>query len=144
MSDFNRELPPAVPTRDSTFPNTIDDLGDTERPTQTRRKWRIEEDELLRTLHAKHGNRWKIIATKIPGRSGKACHDRWTNHLQPGVDKDRRWTPLERRQLRDLQNSLGNNWVKIARQLGRTAMQVKNEFRRLQNLNKMSIKYMIE
>lgn len=42
MSDFNREVPPAVPTRDSTFPNTIDDLGDTERPTQTRRKWRIE------------------------------------------------------------------------------------------------------
>ncbi|KAF8683077.1 hypothetical protein HU200_045018 [Digitaria exilis] len=48
-------------------------------------------DELLRTLKEMvtlYGERkWAVISQHLPGRIGKQCRERWTNHLRPGVDK---------------------------------------------------------
>jgi hypothetical protein len=34
----------------------------------------------------KHGDRkWAVIAQSLPGRVGKQCRERWTNHLRPDL-----------------------------------------------------------
>lgn len=43
----------------------------------------------------KHGPRnWSKIADHLPGRIGKQCRERWHNHLNPEIRKDR-WTEEE-------------------------------------------------
>lgn len=31
--------------------------------------------------------KWSLIADKIPGRIGKQCRERWSNHLDPALRK---------------------------------------------------------
>ena len=31
--------------------------------------------------------RWSLIASRLPGRIGKQCRERWTNHLDPHLKK---------------------------------------------------------
>lgn len=39
-----------------------------------------QEDELLMSLVAEHGNKnWRFIATHLPGRLAKQCRERWFN-----------------------------------------------------------------
>jgi len=38
----------------------------------------------------KHGVgkiKWSVIASKLPGRIGKQCRERWFNHLDPTIVK---------------------------------------------------------
>ena len=57
------------------------------------RSWTPHEDKLLRGLvQSVLGNHEKLkwsenIASKIPGRSGKQCRERWVNHVNPTVTK---------------------------------------------------------
>ena len=37
---------------------------------------------------------WSYIAKQLPGRIGKQCRERWHNHLNPDISKDR-WTDKE-------------------------------------------------
>jgi hypothetical protein len=37
---------------------------------------------------------WTYIAKNLPGRIGKQCRERWHNHLNPEIKKDR-WTEEE-------------------------------------------------
>eukprot|EP00966_Prymnesium_polylepis_P131893 3050097-Prymnesium_polylepis.1 len=54
-----------------------------------KRAWTLEEDALLRELVARHGPaRWSSIATKLGGREGKQCRERWINHLDESVSKE--------------------------------------------------------
>ena len=53
-----------------------------------RRVWTAEEDEAIKDLVHKYGNKsWAVISEKIfsdyhiTGRSGKQCRERWHNHL---------------------------------------------------------------
>ncbi|GKE33079.1 transcription factor MYB1-like protein, partial [Tanacetum coccineum] len=49
--------------------------------------WSKEEDVILGDLVTKLGARnWNLIATGIPGRSGKSCRLRWCNHLDPALE----------------------------------------------------------
>nr|CAB3498648.1 unnamed protein product [Digitaria exilis] len=58
------------------------------RPPSHRGLWTKEEDETLKAMVKVHGERkWAAIAQHLPGRIGKQCRERWTNHLRPGVDK---------------------------------------------------------
>lgn len=51
-----------------------------------------EEDELVMSLVLKHGAKnWTYIAKHLPGRIGKQCRERWHNHLNPDIKKER-WT----------------------------------------------------
>lgn len=37
---------------------------------------------------------WSFIAKSLPGRIGKQCRQRWHNHLNPDIRKER-WTEEE-------------------------------------------------
>lgn len=43
-------------------------------------KWTEKEDLLMTKLVQKYGTRhWTIIGTKLPGRNGKQCRERYAN-----------------------------------------------------------------
>lgn len=51
-----------------------------------------EEDDLVLRLVSDHGPKnWSFIAKQLPGRIGKQCRERWHNHLNPDISKDK-WT----------------------------------------------------
>ena len=51
--------------------------------------------------------KWSEIATKVPGRIGKQCRERWFNHLDPSIKKGG-WTEEEDKILVEYQAKLGN------------------------------------
>lgn len=64
-------------------------------PDLVKGPWTKEEDEIVIKLVDKNGARnWSKIAESLPGRIGKQCRERWHNHLNPDIKKDR-WTEEE-------------------------------------------------
>ena len=50
-------------------------------------------------LVAQYGpKRWSLIASNLPGRTGKQCRERWHNQLDPNIKKEC-WTDEEDRVL---------------------------------------------
>ncbi|XP_052162064.1 transcription factor MYB118-like [Oryza glaberrima] len=91
--------------------------------------WTREEDEVLRQMVRHHGDRkWAEIAKSLPGRIGKQCRERWTNHLHPDIKKGI-WTEEEDRKVIRAHQTYGNRWSAIARSLpGRSENTVKNRW----------------
>jgi hypothetical protein len=57
--------------------------------------WTKDEDEALLKAVAVHGCKaWSAISCALPGRTGKACRERWFNHLNPRL-RPEEWTPAE-------------------------------------------------
>jgi len=72
--------------------------------------------------------RWAELATKLPGRTGKQIRDRWTNYLNPKIDR-KPFTREEDEQLWHGQKVYGNKWVEISESVfeyKRSENQVKN------------------
>jgi hypothetical protein len=82
-----------------------------------------QEDQLVRELVGKYGaKKWSLIASHLPGRIGKQCRERWTNHLDSSIKKGN-WEPWEDKLIIKLQREHGNKWAKIAKHLpGRFAL----------------------
>jgi hypothetical protein len=78
--------------------------------------WEAAEDEVIRRLVQQGVRRWSVIATHVPGRTGKQCRERYHNHLDSDLNK-LRWSDAEEAILVSLQQQLGNKWSTISRQL---------------------------
>eukprot|EP01006_Ploeotia_vitrea_P021908 TRINITY_DN54315_c0_g1_i1.p1 TRINITY_DN54315_c0_g1~~TRINITY_DN54315_c0_g1_i1.p1 ORF type:complete len:379 (+),score=36.03 TRINITY_DN54315_c0_g1_i1:95-1138(+) len=92
--------------------------------------WTKEEDDKLVQLVQIMGPKcWNQIATQLPGRLGKQCRERYINHLDPKVCKDK-WGADEDKTILEAHKLYGNQWSKIARLLprARTANAVKNHY----------------
>lgn len=71
----------------------------------------------MRELVRQYGTKkWSLIASKLEGRLGKQCRERWYNHLDPEIKKDP-WTDEEDRLVIELHAKLGNRWAEIAKHL---------------------------
>ena len=51
------------------------------------RKWSKEEDNLMISMIKNNKTKWSVIASKLPGRNGKQCRERWHNQLDPNILK---------------------------------------------------------
>eukprot|EP00961_Rhodomonas_salina_P081593 1097133-Rhodomonas_salina.1 len=57
--------------------------------------WTKEEDDVVIRLVGQYGpRRWSLIASNLPGRTGKQCRERWHNQLDPNINKEG-WTEEE-------------------------------------------------
>eukprot|EP00668_Euglena_longa_P002987 GGOE01003485.1.p1 GENE.GGOE01003485.1~~GGOE01003485.1.p1 ORF type:complete len:312 (+),score=16.99 GGOE01003485.1:69-1004(+) len=92
--------------------------------------WSSGEDEKLVKLVETFGARgWNQIAQHLPGRQGKQCRERYINHLDPRVCKEK-WTTEEDLSIMAAYRHYGPQWSKISKLLPkpRTANATKNHW----------------
>ena len=99
------------------------------KPGLVKGPWTIVEDEaLMEWVKLEGPTKWTICATKVPGRSGKQCRERWFNTLDPDVKKGD-WQEAEDKIIFRLYHRVGPKWTEMAKYLpGRTDNSIKNRF----------------
>lgn len=92
-----------------------------------RNTWTADEDKILASLVDKYGpKKWGVVATYLPIRNAKQCHQRWHYVLKPSISRET-WTEREDYIIYHYQRLLGNKWSHIAKYLsGRTGYAVRN------------------
>lgn len=79
----------------------------------SKRKFTKEEDTQIRQLVKIYGARnWDLIASSVPGRTGKQCRDRYQNYLSSKFFNGQ-WTKEEDELLKEKHNLMGCQWSKM-------------------------------
>jgi len=93
-------------------------------------KWTKQEDDTLRDAVEEHGAKnWKLISSRLPGRSEVQCLHRWQKVLKPSLVKGP-WTAEEDRKVVELVKKYGaKKWSQIAQELpGRIGKQCRERW----------------
>jgi hypothetical protein len=98
-------------------------------------KWTRAEDDRLRELVARHGEReWVLVSQGLTPRTGKQCRARWAHYLRPGLRAyDVPFEAAEDDLIVSLVEEFGRLWERIAEALAargfpRSSMSVKNRY----------------
>ena len=77
--------------------------------TKKIKRWSKDEDNVLIEKQKKYGNRWKVIARFISGRTGKQCESRWRIVELNSQSKKKKlsWTKQEDASLIQIVKKLG-------------------------------------
>lgn len=109
--------------------------------------WSGSEDEYLVKLVNSDLKKWgkiaellnKNIHNSMKIRSGKQCKERWVNHLDPNMKRDK-WTQEEDLAILKLHKTMGHQWSKISKIIGnRTDSAIKNRVKSLVNKQKQDL-----
>jgi hypothetical protein len=100
-------------------------------------KWSKKEDDTLKDAVEEHGAKnWKLISSRLPGRSEVQCLHRWQKVLKPSLIKGP-WTAEEDRKVVELVEKYGaKKWSLIASNLpGRIGKQCRERWHNHLNPN---------
>ncbi|GAA5865724.1 hypothetical protein JCM1840_003233 [Sporobolomyces johnsonii] len=86
------------------------------KPSIKRGKWTTAEDDALRSAVAAVGQNWKHVAPRVGGRTDAQCRERWTNVLDPRLEKKKEWTERDDALLLAARED-GKGWSVIAHQV---------------------------
>jgi hypothetical protein len=106
-----------------------------------KRKFTEQEDSSLMYLIGIYGSRdWKTIAWYMKGRTERQCRERFKYYLRPGIERPE-WTEMEDQLLMNRYETIGPKWAQLATFFdGRTDIDVKNRYHRIQRVMKRSQK----
>jgi phage gp37-like protein len=93
-------------------------------------RWTLEEDaKLSEAVTELGGNNWTAVSALVPGRTNRACCNRWSKYLGPTINTGKFWTVEEDAKLAEAVKKLGNNWVQVAAMVtGRTNRQCRQRW----------------
>lgn len=91
--------------------------------------WSPEEDEKLLKAIELHGTKWSIVAQVVQTRNSDQCAKRWTDTLNPSIDRSH-WSSEADATLIRAVNEHGKVWTKIVKTYfpGRTGLAAKNRY----------------
>ncbi|KAJ3717755.1 hypothetical protein C8R42DRAFT_610869 [Lentinula raphanica] len=101
--------------------------------------WSAEEDAKLLNAVEKYGTKWSLVATMVHTRNSDQCAKRWTDTLDPTIDRSG-WTSEQDRMLLDAVNEHGTCWKKIVKTYfpGKTGLSAKNRYTSLTRIQNSS------
>ncbi|KAF8072260.1 hypothetical protein FPV67DRAFT_1484626 [Lyophyllum atratum] len=98
--------------------------------------WAPDEDEKLVQGIERYGTRWSLVASVVQSRNSDQCAKRWTDTLNPAIDRTT-WTSEADELLLRAVNEHGKVWTKIVKTYfpGRTGLSAKNRYNSITRFN---------
>lgn len=98
--------------------------------------WAPDEDEKLVKGIERYGTRWSLVASVVQSRNSDQCAKRWTDTLNPAIDRTT-WSPDSDELLLRAVSEHGKVWTKIVKTYfpGRTGLSAKNRYNSITRFN---------